>query len=90
MERSDRQAALQSPLAPSAAAPAPGKKGFGGFLSQVKDAASRVVDDTSKNLNQASICMQALHRHLARPLQAYQLVPLTHTAARGEISNNSP
>lgn len=39
---------------PLTGASAPAKKGFGGFLSHVKDAASRVVDDTSKNLNQAS------------------------------------
>jgi len=38
----------------------PPKKGLGNFLSQVKDAASRVVDDTSKNLNQVS-CMLPLH-----------------------------
>ena len=55
MKPSDSPGCLAEPSVPSAAAPAPGKKGLGGFLSQVKDAASRVVDDTSKNLNQASI-----------------------------------
>ena len=48
----------------SAAAPAPGKKGLGGFLSQVKDAASRVVDDTSKNFNQVSVCMRSVQSYL--------------------------
>ena len=41
--------------AASTAAAAPAKRGFGSFLNQVKDAANRVVDDTSKNLSQAGL-----------------------------------
>lgn len=48
------------PGAPSTGSTAgPARKGFGGFLSQVKDAASKVVDDTSKNLNQASLLLSS-------------------------------
>ena len=61
------------------AAPAQGRRGFGSFLSHVKDAASRVVDDTSKNLTQAGPKLWSIHPHfvdlLYQPVRGLEVLP---------------